>query len=254
MPNLRHTSAGDDMERTSYSGNPAEPVVRSVGNARLRGPESAGAAEWDGLARAFLHERAGSMDGALTRFCLDVIVSWLVNPGARGFASIGALLEARVPFDRLHLVMGDANDRRVHSLPELEGPQSALPNDDGTIFPLEKRDLVKIGYLQLSRRRPLEESEAEILRLTAACIVAASLERERMVTRGNRSGGRVRGVDALGRREREVADLVGLGLTNTEIAGRMGISPFTVANHLRHVYRKLQVSNRAEMVRLLLSS
>lgn len=243
------------MERTSLSGPVGEPAARNPSTPRHRSADPSGAAEWDVLTRALLDDRGlDSEEGELKRYCLDVIVTWLVHPGARGFASIGALLATRVPFDRLQLVMGEANDRRVLVLPEAEDRPVTMGSDDGAIFPLEKRDFPRMGYLQVSRKRPLDEGEGQVLRLTAAAIATASIERERMTARNHRAGGRVRGVDALGRREREVAELVGLGLTNTEIAGRMGISPFTVANHLRHVYRKLQVSNRAEMVRLLLSS
>ena len=39
--------------------------------------------------------------------------------------------------------------------------------------------------------------------------------------------------------------LLAQGLTNKEIARRMGISPKTVGNHVEHLYAKLGVTNRA---------
>jgi DNA-binding CsgD family transcriptional regulator len=51
--------------------------------------------------------------------------------------------------------------------------------------------------------------------------------------------------------EREVAALVFDGLSNLEIAGSRDTSPRTVANQLSSIYRKLGVSSRRELVRLL---
>ena len=50
--------------------------------------------------------------------------------------------------------------------------------------------------------------------------------------------------------QREVARLVARGLTNREIAGLVGSSENTVRNHLVAVYRKLDVSTRAELAGL----
>ena len=53
---------------------------------------------------------------------------------------------------------------------------------------------------------------------------------------------------SLTRREREVLDLLAGGLSNRDIAGRLGISENTVKNHLARVLEKLQARSRMEAV------
>jgi DNA-binding NarL/FixJ family response regulator len=48
-------------------------------------------------------------------------------------------------------------------------------------------------------------------------------------------------------REREVAALVAEGLSNTEIARRLVISPGTAANHVAHIMRTLRAWNRVQV-------
>ncbi len=47
-------------------------------------------------------------------------------------------------------------------------------------------------------------------------------------------------------REAEVLELLGLGLTNAEIAQRLFVAPSTVKVHVRHVLEKLGVKNRVQ--------
>ena len=51
-------------------------------------------------------------------------------------------------------------------------------------------------------------------------------------------------------RETEVLTLIALGLTNPEIAERLYVSVRTVETHRAHIQQKLNVRNRAELVRL----
>jgi DNA-binding CsgD family transcriptional regulator len=48
-------------------------------------------------------------------------------------------------------------------------------------------------------------------------------------------------------REREIARLVALGMTNKEIAAALTISPKTVAAHVEHILAKLGFSRRAQI-------
>jgi DNA-binding NarL/FixJ family response regulator len=48
-------------------------------------------------------------------------------------------------------------------------------------------------------------------------------------------------------RQQELARLVAQGLTNREIAHRLGISVFTVRHHVSNIMRKLGVRSRAQI-------
>jgi DNA-binding CsgD family transcriptional regulator len=50
--------------------------------------------------------------------------------------------------------------------------------------------------------------------------------------------------------ERKVAELVGLGLSNKDVAAQCWVSPRTVAFHLRNVFTKRGISSRGELARL----
>lgn len=49
-------------------------------------------------------------------------------------------------------------------------------------------------------------------------------------------------------RETAILKLAAEGLTNKEIAGKLGLGEYTVRDHLRSVYEKLNVSDRAQAV------
>jgi DNA-binding CsgD family transcriptional regulator len=62
--------------------------------------------------------------------------------------------------------------------------------------------------------------------------------------------GRLRGAgvdNPLTQREMEVAELVACGMTNREIARRLGIAEWTAVNHLRKIMRKLDCSSRVHV-------
>lgn len=61
-------------------------------------------------------------------------------------------------------------------------------------------------------------------------------------------------LDVLTEREREVLELLAEGLTNVQIGERLFISANTVKRHLKAVFEKLQVSNRAQAAALITSA
>jgi DNA-binding NarL/FixJ family response regulator len=51
--------------------------------------------------------------------------------------------------------------------------------------------------------------------------------------------------------EQKIVALVAQGLTNKEIAQRLGSSPFTVRNQVQVIMRKLELKNRVQVAYLL---
>jgi len=60
--------------------------------------------------------------------------------------------------------------------------------------------------------------------------------------------------DALTSREREVATLVCVGLSNKQLAHRLNVSEGTVRNHLYHIFRKVGVRNRTALAAIIFST
>lgn len=58
-------------------------------------------------------------------------------------------------------------------------------------------------------------------------------------------------VDLLTRRERQILEELGTGLSNRSVAAKLEISTKTLQNHLTTIYRKLQVTDRSEALALL---
>ena len=56
----------------------------------------------------------------------------------------------------------------------------------------------------------------------------------------------------LTKRELEIARLVAQGLTNPQIAERLGVKPRTVGSHLDNIYARLKISSRAALTRYII--
>jgi len=63
-----------------------------------------------------------------------------------------------------------------------------------------------------------------------------------------------KGIPLLTKREEQIAHMVAEGLPNLEISSKLGVKAHTVKNHLFHIYEKLGISNRVELVLYALSS
>lgn len=63
-----------------------------------------------------------------------------------------------------------------------------------------------------------------------------------------------RQLDILTEREGQVMQLLAQGMTNREVAKKLVISPSTVQTHRSHIMEKLDLNNRAELVRYALQN
>jgi DNA-binding CsgD family transcriptional regulator len=81
----------------------------------------------------------------------------------------------------------------------------------------------------------------------AAAVVVLELQRD-----GRALDGRT--LAALTPREREVALRVAEGASDREIAERLCLSPYTVRQHVKRIYRKVDVNSRVGLTRLLLGA
>ncbi len=60
--------------------------------------------------------------------------------------------------------------------------------------------------------------------------------------------------DELTPQQLQIATMVAEGATNKSVANSLFLSPKTIEFHLGHVYRKLEVSNRTQLARSLLTA
>ncbi len=117
--------------------------------------------------------------------------------------------------------------------------------------PLSRAEaLTDLGGFLLRRAQPARARPvlAEALQVAEDCGAAWHAEQARVLWR--RAGGRARATrsGALTPQEQAVADLARAGRTNKEIAGQLYLSVNTVETHLAHVFRKLGISRRWQLI------
>lgn len=108
--------------------------------------------------------------------------------------------------------------------------RSEWPRWDGSALPAPLQDSISRGGRYDGRELSIEASRQHDL--------AVLRVRPRSV------------LDRLSRREAEIATWYCEGLSYKQIAVRLGCSPYTVRHHLRAIYDKLGVSNKAALARL----
>jgi DNA-binding CsgD family transcriptional regulator len=118
-------------------------------------------------------------------------------------------------------------------------------------MPLARAEALTDFGTFLIRRNRLAQARpvlAEAVQLAEECGAAWHAERARVAWR--RAGGRARATPAgaLTPQEKAVADLARAGRTNREIAAQLYLSINTVETHLSHVYRKLGISGRWQLI------
>ncbi|MEW6335798.1 MAG: response regulator [Acidobacteriota bacterium] len=104
---------------------------------------------------------------------------------------------------------------------------------------------VRAGALDFLEK-PIRERE-----LLAAISNAIAADARRRVKEERRREARTL-LASLSRREAEVAELIGTGLTTREIADRLGLSPRTVEMHRQRLRTRVGAATSAEAVRIIL--
>ena len=174
------------------------------------------------------------------RHAPDIILLDLDMPGVDGFAALQALQEnsAACPVVVLTAVEDRASLTRAVEL----GARGIVLKRFGIDELKEAMNEVRGGGKWLSRALPN-------LPQSAASVADESLRAQL----GSRSGlRRIERLTApawsrLTPREREIAGLVAQGIRYSEVARKLEISEQTVKNHVRHVFDKLEVTNRLQL-------
>jgi DNA-binding NarL/FixJ family response regulator len=179
-----------------------------------------------------------------------------LSPGCRCTCSCGTAEEALkvIPRNPPHVVLMDIHlpNRsgiectallRQH-LPQVQVLMLTVYDDADTLFKALRAGAC--GYL-LKRARPAEILEA--IREVQRGGAPMSSEIARQVVAAFREPVAVGSQDQdLSRREQEILDHLLRGFANKEIGARLCISVFTVKNHLRHIYEKLHVRCRTDVL------
>jgi DNA-binding NarL/FixJ family response regulator len=95
-------------------------------------------------------------------------------------------------------------------------------------------------------REPLLRA-LDLAERTGAAGLAAEVKRELLAAGARPRRAALTGPDALTAGERRVAALAADGLTNRQIAEHLFVTQATVETHLRHAFRKLDITSRAEL-------
>ncbi len=158
---------------------------------------------------------------------------------------------------RMPVLDGIEATRRITADPELGGVRVIIL----TTFDVDDYVYAAIrggasGFM-LKDARPEEILSAVRVVAAGDALLAPSVTRrliEELAARPAATGAPPAELGALTEREREVLALVGRGLSNAEIAGRIYVSPATAKTHVSHIMTKLYARDRAQLVVLAYES
>ncbi|WP_073498155.1 LuxR family transcriptional regulator [Actinacidiphila paucisporea] len=173
-------------------------------------------------------------------------VAQLSTAGRRGFS-----LRARM---RVHALRGEADEA-------VEAAEQAVEGFSAGGKRIEVcRTLLAVASLSLDagRGQQVDGWLGRAAALAGQCGSArlaeeVADERRRLAGPAGR-GGSTGPLAALSSRERQIAGLTSTGMTSKEIAGALFLSQRTVDTHLNRIYRKLGLTNRVALTRLMLDA
>jgi DNA-binding NarL/FixJ family response regulator len=227
--------------------DPSDDTMRS--DIRWRGWSVAGGHLYTGdVVRVLVAD-----DDALAR---RVVVSALVKDGCEVVAQVAAErdLLAQVEQHRPDVVVVDigrpafGNDL-IRSLGGVESGPRVLVLTVREEIPLARQSLISgaSGYL-------LKEDGSESLGVAVRAVAAGHLTLPPRLVRALVEPGDTpvtvneSALGALTRSERLVLGMVAEGMTTTQVARRLSVTPATVKSHMSHLFRKLGVQDRAQAV------
>jgi DNA-binding CsgD family transcriptional regulator len=153
--------------------------------------------------------------------------------------------------DARPVMMGDfVAAARIHRLGRYGEFFARIPVEHQVSFTLVDAGPSMVGIALNRSRGPFDEQDRTVLAVLRGPLsraLGALRHRDRNRCIASERAGTDPGND-LSAQEMIVLRLVSDGLTNQAISDRLGVSPRTVAKHLEHIYRKLEVNNRAAAV------
>jgi DNA-binding CsgD family transcriptional regulator len=234
-------------------GEMAAWALGAVGNARGRFADAL--ASLSALADTLLG--AGLRDPGEMRFLPDLVETYIGLGRLDEADAIASQMTTMARGARARTAAGIAGRSRAQVLaarsnlePALRSATEATVTLAGCELALEaaRAQLLK-G--QLERRLQLKRAARETLEAASAAFSGLGAHRlhAETVAELGRIGGRGQSDGGLTPTESRVAELVVKGMSNKEVAATLSISSKTVELHLSHVYAKLDIASRTELVR-----
>ena len=148
----------------------------------------------------------------------------------------------------IDLALGDGSGIRVIARLVEEQPActvvvATIFDDDDTVF--QALQAGAQGYLL--KDHPTEWLARQILGIAEGQPPLSPVIARRLLSHFKTGGSPMQSADIeLSGREREVLGLLARGIRIADIALQLGISRHTVGDHVKHIYRKLNIASRAE--------
>jgi two-component system nitrate/nitrite response regulator NarL len=176
----------------------------------------------------------------------EITVVGTAPPTDAGFQLAAALDPDVVLLDTAMLNGVESAQRVATAVPRAKIVALAVPDSEEELILLV--DAGVLGYV--TREESLAELVAAIVNVVREQMVGSPEVRTLLIRRVRALAAQFRPpVEAvLTARERQILDLIALGMTNKAIASELDIEPATVKNHVHNILRKLGVGSRAAAV------
>lgn len=170
-------------------------------------------------------------------------------------AKIAALGTPQIAIVDLHLPDGSGLDLITDLGAADEGRILVITAVEDPLVAIEAIRAGADGYL-IKQGGPIDIAEAVEIVVSGGSPITPSVARHvlqnfRNAAEAHEGHAAPPSLPALSERENEVLAMLTLGFRDKEIALKLGISPFTVATHVRHIYKKMSISSRTELRRKL---